>query len=249
MDSDADPDPRHARGGGETMLTGCAMKAFMFDLDGTLLDTLEDIATACNRLLAAHGWPGHPVAAYRHMIGNGFATLIRRAVPESALASLDNGALERLVEEGRGIYAAHLHGATAPYPGMEKTLAELARRGFALAVLSNKPDEMTRAVIARQFPSIPFARVRGGRADTPLKPDPSGALAVLREMRVAPEECFYVGDSAVDMRTARAAGMTPVGVSWGFRGEAEVVAAGAACVLRRAEDALSLAEGRLEFLK
>ena len=244
-----DPDSRRARMTGHSLLRGRLMKAFMFDLDGTLLDTLEDIAASCNLLLEARGWPGHPVAAYRHMVGNGFATLIRRAVPDAVLASLDSGALERLVEEGRGIYAAHLHGATAPYPGMEKTLAELARKGFALAVLSNKPDEMTRAVIARQFPSIPFALVRGGRADTPLKPDPAGALAMLREMRVPPEACFYVGDSAVDMRTALAAGMRPVGVAWGFRGEDEVVAAGAACVLRCAKDALALAEGRLECRK
>lgn len=224
---------------------GRAMKAFMFDVDGTLLDTLADIAASCNLLLEAHGWPGHPVAAYRRMVGNGFSTLIRRAVPEAALETLDARALERLVEEGRGMYAAHLHEATKSYPGMRETLAELARRGFALAVLSNKPDEMTQAVISRQFPTIPFARICGGRADMPLKPDPAGALAILREMNVRPDECFYVGDSDVDMRTALAAGMTPVGVSWGFRGEEEVVAAGAACVLHRAEDALLLAEGRL----
>lgn len=221
------------------------MKAFMFDLDGTLLDTLADIAAACNCLLAAHGWPQHPVAAYRRMVGNGFATLIRRAVPASVLESLDDHALERLVGEGRGLYAQHLHDATVPYPGMRDVLAELARRGFALAVLSNKPDDMTQAVIARQFPAIPFARVCGGRAGMPLKPDPAGALAILHEMNVAPEECFYVGDSDVDMRTAGAAGMVPVGVSWGFRGEEEVRAAGAACVLRQAEDALLLADGRL----
>ena len=218
------------------------MKAFMFDLDGTLLDTLADIAAACNSLLEAHGWPRHPVEAYRQMVGNGFATLIRRAVPGPVLASLDAPALERLVEEGRGLYARHLHGATRPYPGIPAVLAELARRGFALAVLSNKPDDMTQAVIARQFPAVPFARVCGGRAGMPLKPDPAGALALLREMGIAPGECFYVGDSDVDMRTARAAGMVPVGVSWGFRGEEEVRAAGAACVLHRAEEALLLAE-------
>ena len=224
------------------------MKAFMFDLDGTLVDTLADIAAACNLLLEAHGWPQHPVEEYRRMVGNGFRTLIRRAVPPEAADGPDMD-LERLAEEGRELYARRLHDAAKPYPGMTEALRELEKRGFLLAVLSNKPDEMTQAMIPRQFPGIAFAQICGGRNDVPLKPDPAGALRLLRRMGVAPEECFYVGDSDVDMKTAKAAGMTPVGVAWGFRGEEEVIAAGATYLARAAGDLLLLAEGRLPLLK
>lgn len=222
---------------------GCEMKAFMFDLDGTLLDTLADIAAACNQLLSLHGWPQHPVSVYRHMVGNGFGTLIRRAVPEAVLASLDARTLAQLVEEGRGIYGQHLQGATVPYPGMTEALRALSERGLLLAVLSNKPDEMTQTLIPQQFPDIAFAQIYGGRSDMPLKPDPSGALKLLQNMGISPADCFYVGDSDVDMKTALAAGMIPVGVSWGFRGEDEVRAAGAAHIVRQAADLVRLADG------
>lgn len=116
---------------------------------------------------------------------------------------------------------------TRPYPGVPEVLAALARRGFALAVLSNKPDNFTAALIPRYFPDIPFALVRGGRQDTPLKPDPAGPKAMLAELGIEAAQSFYVGDSDVDVFTARNAGMVSVGVAWGFRGLAEVRAAGA----------------------
>lgn len=203
------------------------MKAFIFDLDGTLLDTLEDIGRACNAVLAAHGYPAHPLAAYRRMVGNGFGRLVRSALPPAALQALTPEALTTLVDEARAWYGRHMREHTHPYAGMPEALAELARRGLTLAVLSNKPDDFTRTLISHYFPQIPFAEVRGGRSGTPLKPDPAGPRAMLAALGLEAGQCFYVGDSDVDMLTARNADMISVGVAWGFRGLEEVRAAGA----------------------
>lgn len=212
------------------------MRAFLFDLDGTLLDTLADIGYACNTMLAAHGYPVHPDQAYRRMVGNGFGMLVRRALPPDALAELRaalpaEAAVDALVRETRAVYAEHLNDATRPYDGMPQALRELARRGMRLAVFSNKPDEYTRTLVEAHFPGV-FAVIRGARADTPLKPDPAGALAVMAALDAPAGQCFYVGDSDVDMHTARNAGMIGVGVGWGFRGLEEVRAAGAVRLVR-----------------
>lgn len=208
------------------------MRAFIFDLDGTLLDTLADIGNACNAVLAAHGYPTHQLDAYRRMVGNGFGMLLRRALPADALAELrtalpDEAAVDDLVRETRAVYADHLNDATRPYDGMPQALRELERRGMRLAVFSNKPDEYTRTLVEAHFPGV-FSVIRGARPDTPLKPDPAGALTVIAATDTTAEQCFYVGDSDVDMLTARNAGMIGVGVGWGFRGLDEVRAAGAA---------------------
>ena len=203
------------------------MKAFIFDLDGTLLDTLEDIGRACNAVLASHGHPAHPLAAYRRMVGNGFGRLVRSALPPAALRDLAPEALDALVDGARLWYGQHMRERTRPYDGMPEALAELARRGLTLAVLSNKPDDLTRTLVSHYFPQIPFADVRGGRSGTPLKPDPAAPRAMLAKLGLEAGQCFYVGDSDVDMLTARNAGMVSVGVAWGFRGLEEVRAAGA----------------------
>lgn len=203
------------------------MRAFIFDLDGTLLDTLEDIGRACNAVLAAHGHPAHPLAAYRRMVGNGFDRLVRSALPPAVLRDHAPHALDALVNEARLWYARHMRERTRPYEGIPEALARLARRGLTLAVLSNKPHDLTRALVSHYFPQIPFADVRGGRPGTPLKPDPAAPEAMLAQLNLEAGQCFYVGDSDVDMLTARNAGMVSVGVAWGFRGLEEVRAAGA----------------------
>lgn len=215
------------------------MKACFFDLDGTLLDTLADIGGACNAVLAAHGYPVHPVDAYRQMVGNGFPVLMRRALPQDVVAQSSDEQLAALIREGRDHYAGHLSLETRAYPGLEAALGRLQDAGLRLAVLSNKPDDLTRALVPLYFPGIRFAAVRGGRQDAPLKPDPAVLLQMAAAMGVTPRDCAYVGDSDVDMLTARNAGMTAVGVAWGFRGEAEVRAAGADTV---AADAAQLAD-------
>ena len=209
------------------------MDAAFFDLDGTLLDTLADIGSACNRMLGAHGFPQHPIPAYATMVGNGFTRTVERALPGAVLAALSPEEREELTAEARAQYAAHLYDHTAPYAGMPEALTELAENGLVLAVLSNKPDAWTEPIIHRFFPDIPFALVRGARPDAPLKPDPRVPLAMLAELGLEPARCAYVGDSDVDMLTARNAGMTAVGAAWGFRGAAELRDAGARLLAAR----------------
>lgn len=203
------------------------MDAAFFDLDGTLLNTLADIGNACNRMLAAHGFPTHALPAYAAMVGNGFTRTVELALPPAVAAELSREALEALAAEARAHYAVCLREHTVPYDGMPQALAALANRGMTLAVLSNKPDAWTVELISHFFPDIPFALVRGARPASPLKPDPEVPRAMLAELGLQAGRCAYVGDSDVDMRTALNAGMLPVGAGWGFRGGGELLHAGA----------------------
>jgi phosphoglycolate phosphatase len=207
------------------------MKAFIFDLDGTLLNSLEDIAQSCNVVLRRHNWPEHPLPAYRQMVGRGFDYLVRSALPADVLAELAPEGLRPLVEEARAWYGGHMCEHTRPYDGLDGALQALCAGGRVLAVLSNKPDELTTDLVRRYFPGIPFALVRGARPGVPLKPDPAAPREMLAALGLAAKDACYVGDSDVDVYTARNAGMTAVGAGWGFRGAAELEAAGAACVL------------------
>ena len=201
------------------------MKAFLFDLDGTLIDSLEDIGQACNDVLARHGYPVHPMPKYRFYVGRGFNKLVGDALPADESARLSAGDLAALVAEARAQYGKNMCVRTKPYTGITEALLELARQGHALAVLSNKPDDLTVALIRRYFPAVPFAIVRGGREGVPLKPEADAPLDMLRQLSVLPASSFYVGDSNVDVFTARNAGMTSIGVAWGFRGVDELRAA------------------------
>lgn len=203
------------------------MDAAFFDLDGTLLNTLDDIGSACNRMLAAHGFPEHPLPAYATMVGNGFTRTVERALPPEVFARLSAEEREALAAEARAQYAAHLYDHTVPYAGMTEALSALADCGLTLAVLSNKPDAWTVEIVRHFFPRIPFALIRGARPESPLKPDPEAPLAMLAELGLEPGRCAYVGDSDVDMHTARNVGMVAVGAAWGFRGADELVQAGA----------------------
>ena len=201
------------------------MKAFLFDLDGTLIDSLEDIGQACNDVLASHGYPVHPLPKYRYYVGRGFNKLVSDALPQGESARLSAAELSALVTEARAQYGNNMCVRTRPYDGITEALLALAGQGHALAVLSNKPDDLTVALIGRYFPEVPFALVRGGRDGVPLKPEADAPLDMLRQLSVMPADSFYVGDSNVDIFTARNAGMTSIGVAWGFRGAEELRAA------------------------
>lgn len=190
--------------------------ALIFDLDGTLLDTLEDIARAGNAVLQAHGYPCHPLDAYRGFVGYGFRHLLAAALPETV--SLPDDQLDTLVAEARAWYGDHLWPHTQPYAGIPEALRCLAQEGHALAVLSNKPHELTVPLIRHFFADIPLEPVLGGRDGFPLKPDPTVPLDVLRTLHVSAAQAFYVGDSMVDVLTAHNAGMRAIGVAWGFAG-------------------------------
>lgn len=211
------------------------IRAFIFDLDGTLVDTLGDIAAVMNGFLQSKSWPGHSVEAYRMMVGRGLANLIRAAVPPEQADFADG-----LYDEVFGVYQAMGVGDSRPYPGAAETLGELAGRGVKLAVVSNKPDAITRYMVETLFPRVPFSLIRGGLDGVPAKPHPASALEAATACGAAPSECAFVGDSDVDMKTALAAGMLPVGAAWGFRGREELRSAGAAVILDAITEALPL---------
>lgn len=194
--------------------------AIVFDLDGTLLDTLEDLAASMNAVLAEQGHPTHPVAAYRHFVGDGIRTLVARASPPEV--DLDAG-----VAAMRTAYGLRWRDRTRPYPGVEALLDALAARGVPFAILSNKPHDFTVQTVEALLGRWPFREVWGVGPGVPPKPDPAGALALAAALDVRPDRVLYVGDTNTDMRTAVAAGMDPIGVLWGFRDAAELEASGA----------------------
>jgi len=189
-------------------------QAVLFDLDGTLLDTIDDLADATNEALGRHGFPGHDVAAYKYFVGNGATELMRRALPES---HRDDATVAEAVAAMRDEYARCWADKTRPYQGVVPMLDALAQRGLRLAVLSNKPDDFTKLCVAKLLPGDRFELVVGAKPSAPLKPDPAAALGIAAELGVAPAEVAYLGDTGTDMQTACAAGMYPVGALWGFR--------------------------------
>lgn len=202
-----------------------AIKAALFDLDGTLTNTLTDIANAMNRALRLHGLEPFPVDAYRYLVGDGAKKLAERACRDRS----------ELAEEVRKTYQAyyetHAEVTTAPYDGVPEMLRWLAEQGVRLTVFSNKPHADTCRIVRHYFSEIPFDAVRGQMENVPVKPDPTGALAIAAEVGVEPGNFIYLGDTGVDMRCAVRAGMRAVGVLWGFRDAAELSENGAECLL------------------
>ncbi len=203
-------------------------KAVLFDLDGTLLDTLADLASSTNQLMAELGFPEHPAESYKLKVGNGIVELVRRALPEQEKHdAIVMPAVERLKE----IYALHCYETTWPYDGISEMLDRLTDEGYRLAVLSNKPHNFTAAMVERLLNKWNFEYVYGSREGVPRKPDPTAALEIAKKMGLTPGEFFYLGDTGIDMKTAAAAGMYPVGVLWGFRGKEELAENGAKRVI------------------
>ena len=197
------------------------IKAAVFDLDGTLTNTLNDIATAMNRSLRLHGLPEFSVDEYRYLVGDGAKKLAQRAVRDRQEMA------ESVRREYQAYYQEHTLDTTRPYPGIPELLQALTERGIQVCVLSNKPHADTCGVVRHFFPEIPFAQIRGQVEGVPVKPDPTGALMIARALGLKPEAFVYLGDTNVDMRTAVNAGMHPVGVTWGFRPAEELAQAGA----------------------
>lgn len=201
--------------------------AVMFDLDGTLADTLEDLAAAGNHALAAVGRPGYPVPRYRQLVGRGLEQLMI-----DALGAEHAGLVPAAKAAFLAYYAEHRYDHTRPYDGIAELLDALTAGRVPMAVLSNKPDAAAVDMVETIFGRWPFVAVRGQRDGCAAKPDPAGALEVCAEVGVSAGRWVYVGDSDVDMLTARAAGFYAVGVAWGFRGRDELVAAGADVVVQ-----------------
>ncbi len=214
-----------------------ACKAVLFDLDGTLVDSLEDIAHAANSALASGGFSLHEPRAYRQMIGDGSAILVKRALPEEARTpETIRSCLEAYMEA----YHRRNHRSTRPYPGVPALLESLADQRIRMAVVSNKPAPLTACCIADVFSTIPFHPVLGLREGAPRKPAPEPALEAASILDVPPQHCWFLGDSPMDMTCARKAGMTAIGVAWGYRTDRELMDAGALAVLQHPLDLLTI---------
>ena len=212
-------------------------KHVIFDLDGTLLNTLEDLADAANWVCAQHGWPAHGVEEYKYFVGNGAAKLLERVVPEGV--PVTDGLRQVLLEEFGRRYGAHKSDKTTPYPGMPEAVRRLREAGLTLAVLSNKPHEAARPVVERYYPGL-FHRVQGALPGVPVKPDPTLLRRLMAEMGASQWDTLFVGDSNVDIRTAKNGGLTSCGVLWGFRTRRELEAEGADFVVETAQALVEL---------
>lgn len=210
------------------------MRGVIFDLDGTLVDSLRDIADAMDHVLDELGLPRHAHADYERFVGDGARILVRRALGERA--DLEDEALAAF----RARYFARLLVHTRAYPGIDALLDELAQRGTNTAVLSNKPHLATVQIVRALFPHHPFVLVLGQRDEGPRKPDPSSAFELARAMGLAMNDVLFVGDTPIDVATARAAGMIPVGVLWGMRSREELEQAGAHHIVAEPSEILAL---------
>lgn len=212
-----------------------SLRGVVFDLDGTLIDSLEDIADNVNFCLAKHGYPTHSYNDYRQFIGDGVQTLVSRVAP--GLTQEQYAALFASVKER---YRDCCVVKTALYPGIRELLIELRRRGLKLAILTNKPHEITLGTLQIVADVSWFDFIVGARSDLPRKPDPAGLKLVCKEIGLQTQEVAMVGDSAADMLTGKAAGSLTVGVLWGLRDEAEIRGAGAQHVIRQPAELLNL---------
>ena len=208
------------------------MKAVLFDLDGTLTDTIEDIADAMNLALRKYGLPQHPEDSYKYMVGNGARKLAERAVGDRQ--DLAQNVLDAYQKQ----YETHNAVKTHAYPGITELLKALTDKGIRICVLSNKPDADTQNVVRHYFPSIRFDAIRGQVDSVPVKPDPAGAVMIADRLGIDPSDFAYLGDTYVDMTCARNAGMHPFGVLWGFRTAQELTESGAEVLLEKPLDLL-----------
>lgn len=213
------------------------MKLVVFDLDGTLINSLEDLADSANWMLLQHGYPTHPVDAYRYFVGDGMRKLIERILP---LEERNDVRIEQCKAEFVAYYTIHMEDKTVVYPGMIELLKELKDRGLKIAVATNKVHIAVAPLMAKYFPGIRFDSMIGQREGIPVKPHPQIMYDILKETGCQPSEALHVGDTATDMQLAHSAGVTPVGVLWGYRPLEELQEAGAKFIIEKPEELLGL---------
>ena len=205
-------------------------KAVIFDLDGTLVDSLADLSDSVNLMLESYGFPTHEVEKYRYFVGNGSKKLMERTLPRDKAASAEF--VEEALAKYKAIYKERLLEKTRPYNGVRELLAELKSRGIPLAVCTNKHNDAALTIVKILFAPSTFEEVLGDRPGFPKKPNPATPLEIASHLGVKPDEVAYLGDTSVDMETAVHAGFLPVGVLWGFRPEEELVKSGAKVLLK-----------------
>lgn len=214
-------------------------KLIIFDLDGTLLNTIDDLAQSVNFVLEKYNYPIHGVEQYKHFVGNGITKLIERAMPESQRTA---ELISKLQADFVDYYALHGKDHTRPYDGIMELLNELRGRGITLSVASNKHHQATMELIDHYFGRDRFSVVYGKREGTRPKPDPTIVFDIVRECGVSIAEVIYLGDSDTDMQTAQNASVLSVGVAWGFRTQQELINHGAKYIIKTPKELLSLIE-------
>ncbi len=212
--------------------------AVVFDLDGTLLDSIADVGDAVNSVLKQWGLPLHSLESYKKFIGDGLRLLVARALPEDRRTE---DMILRCMDGFNDHYQKNWKDKTRPYPGVPEMLDELARLGVTMSIFSNKPHAFVTQIVPALLPHWVFDSVIGQRTGVPKKPDPAGALEIADRSGLAPSAFLYLGDSGVDMKTAIAAGMFPVGALWGFRAADELTAGGCACLIHHPLEFVSIA--------
>lgn len=207
-------------------------RSVIFDLDGTLLNTIDDLADAGNWVCAQNGWPTHTVDTYKHFVGNGIPNLVERFSPPEQRTPQQ---LAHTLELFNARYSAHKQDKTAPYPGIADLLAQLKAQGIQMGVLSNKEDSLAQLVVEHYFPCV-FDFVRGAVEGCPTKPDPTGLFALMQQMGADPASTLFVGDSNVDVFTGKNGDLPVCGVLWGFRSREELEQAGADWIACQPQD-------------
>lgn len=212
------------------------IKTILFDLDGTLLNTIDDLADAANWVCERHGWPTHTVTEYKHFVGNGIPLLVERFSPEAARTP---DQLAATLAEFNARYDAHKEDKTKAYPGMIELLDKLHAEGIRTAVFSNKADEFCGKIVEHYFGKGKFEIIRGNRKGVPTKPDPTGVYSLMADLGADKATTLFIGDSDVDIRTGHNAGLPALGVLWGFRDKAELTAVGADALAETPDDILA----------
>lgn len=210
-------------------------KTVIFDLDGTLLDSIEDIASSMNKVLESLQLPTHKIEDYKHFVGGGVDILV-----ENALNNQSKEIKDEVIKRFKIEYDGKLHSKTLPYDGIYELLDELKKLDINLAVLSNKPHEFTVSYVNHFFKNYNFKEIHGQKKDVPKKPDPKAALDIVKCLDSSCENTYFIGDTKIDMQTAKSANMTAIGVLWGFRDEEELLEHGATFVVKHPLDILEI---------
>jgi phosphoglycolate phosphatase len=220
------------------------IQAVIFDLDGTLLDTIDDIAEASNRVYGSRGLAPFSIEEMKRLVGEGAEELVRKAFAARGVPAPSDAEMAAIIRDYRREYERCWRVHSRPYAGVPELLSGLARRGIKTAVLSNKAQIFTDLMVTDLLPAHRFDIVRGALPGVPLKPDPAPALAIAAEVGIIPAHCAFIGDTSIDMRTARAAGMFAVGALWGFRTAEELRSSGSEVLAASPEAVLELLENR-----
>lgn len=213
------------------------MKGIIFDLDGTLYDSLEDIGSSANRTLKKYSYPEHPMESYQEFVGNGLKMTITRAIPKNVVLSYE------ILNDFLTDYEHNHTVFSKPYPGILSMLKSLNEMGIPVGICTNKKQAYSEGIVAKDFKGIEFVSVIGDLSNNTLKPNPLNTLRIAEMMNLKPEEIYFVGDTDVDMHTAKNAGMVPIGVSWGFREVEELEREGATTIINYAEEIVGLFTG------